>query len=62
MAHDAPASTLGRCPACGEELDRGQLVVRYLQTDQTTKLLAICPVCEELVQPVGQRGDDDHRS
>ena len=62
MAHDAPASTLGRCPDCGQEIDPGQLVVRYLSTDETTRLLATCPPCEELVQPVGQQEGNGHRN
>ncbi|MFT4945698.1 MAG: RNA polymerase-binding transcription factor DksA [Halovenus sp.] len=61
MSHDAPASTLGTCPACGQEIDPHRLVVRYLSTDETTRLLASCPACEELVRPIQQQGRDGRR-
>ncbi len=49
---DTPASTLGRCPVCETELDAEQLLAQYVRADATT-LLAGCPECWEIVQPIG---------
>jgi hypothetical protein len=57
MAQDAPASTLGTCPSCDRKIGPEWLVAQYVSGARTT-LLAGCPACREIVQPVRQRESD----
>ena len=56
MSHGGPASTLGLCPVCDQDLDREWLLERYAR-ENSERLLAGCPRCQEVVQPVRQTDD-----
>lgn len=45
------ASTLGRCPECGESISAAWVLVEYEKADGTTGVWAECPACADVVCP-----------
>lgn len=62
MAHDPSDSTPGNCPVCGRTLDPEREFTRHLSTGETTRQLATCPGCEELVRPVTRQAESGSQS
>ena len=56
MSHSGPAETRGRGPVCDQDLDREWLLGRYAR-ENSERLLAGCPRCQEVVQPVRETDD-----
>lgn len=45
------ASSLGRCPECGDQIPETWLLVEYEKDDGSEGIWAECPVCDDVVAP-----------
>ncbi|WP_276300689.1 hypothetical protein [Halorussus lipolyticus] len=49
----SPASTLGRCPNCGEAITRDCVLIEY-ESKGRPAAFAECPDCRDVVHPSGE--------
>lgn len=52
MPMDSGRSLLGRCPRCGSQIESDQLLIKYEDNHERTRLFAECPACTDVVHPV----------